>query len=270
MSAPDVRHRRDRRWHHRRRHRARRGAARPQGRAVREGRLRVGHVVEVEQAVHGGLRYLEHGEIGLVFESVSERRVQTARRAAPRAPAAVPDPDLQGREAGPRDDERRPVDLRLARAVPRAEAAQDVSRHARPRSSSSRSCAPRACAARSSTTTAPPTTRGSCSRTRSTRARSAPTATRTPRSRGSSARDDGRITGVAVRDRLTGETWTRRRARVVILAAGAWTDEMIRAVRDPDRAAAAAPHQGRAHRGAARAPAARARDHADLARRSAA
>jgi glycerol-3-phosphate dehydrogenase len=27
--------------------------------------------------VHGGLRYLEHGEIGLVFESVNERRVQT-------------------------------------------------------------------------------------------------------------------------------------------------------------------------------------------------
>src|SRR3954470_14460493 len=27
--------------------------------------------------VHGGLRYLEHGEIGLVFESVSERTVQT-------------------------------------------------------------------------------------------------------------------------------------------------------------------------------------------------
>jgi len=27
--------------------------------------------------IHGGLRYLEHGELGLVFESVSERRVQT-------------------------------------------------------------------------------------------------------------------------------------------------------------------------------------------------
>ncbi|MEZ4367505.1 MAG: FAD-dependent oxidoreductase [Kofleriaceae bacterium] len=27
--------------------------------------------------IHGGLRYLEHGEIRLVFESVSERRVQT-------------------------------------------------------------------------------------------------------------------------------------------------------------------------------------------------
>src|SRR5580698_1632604 len=31
--------------------------------------------------IHGGLRYLEHGEIGLVFESVSERRIQT--RVAP-------------------------------------------------------------------------------------------------------------------------------------------------------------------------------------------
>src|SRR5262249_61447713 len=27
--------------------------------------------------IHGGLRYLEHGEIGLVFESVSERYVQS-------------------------------------------------------------------------------------------------------------------------------------------------------------------------------------------------
>ena len=27
--------------------------------------------------IHGGLRYLEHGELGLVFESVSERRVQS-------------------------------------------------------------------------------------------------------------------------------------------------------------------------------------------------
>lgn len=31
--------------------------------------------------IHGGLRYLEHGEIGLVFESVSERAIQT--RVAP-------------------------------------------------------------------------------------------------------------------------------------------------------------------------------------------
>jgi glycerol-3-phosphate dehydrogenase len=40
-------------------------------------------------------------------------------------------------------------------------------------------------------------------------------------------RDDRRITGVHVRDRLTGTT-SLVTARVVILAAGAWTDEMIR------------------------------------------
>src|SRR6476660_2501279 len=38
--------------------------------------------------VHGGLRYLEHGEVGLVFESVSERRVQT--RVAPHLVRPLP------------------------------------------------------------------------------------------------------------------------------------------------------------------------------------
>jgi glycerol-3-phosphate dehydrogenase len=38
--------------------------------------------------VHGGLRYLEHGELGLVFESVSERRVQT--RVAPHLVRPLP------------------------------------------------------------------------------------------------------------------------------------------------------------------------------------
>src|SRR5262249_56096707 len=38
--------------------------------------------------VHGGLRYLEHGEIGLVFESVSERRIQT--RVAPHLVRPLP------------------------------------------------------------------------------------------------------------------------------------------------------------------------------------
>jgi glycerol-3-phosphate dehydrogenase len=40
-------------------------------------------------------------------------------------------------------------------------------------------------------------------------------------------RNGARITGVAVRDRLTGKEWSVQ-ARAVILAAGAWTDEMIR------------------------------------------
>ncbi|HTR53934.1 MAG TPA: glycerol-3-phosphate dehydrogenase/oxidase [Kofleriaceae bacterium] len=38
--------------------------------------------------IHGGLRYLEHGELGLVFESVSERRVQT--RVAPHLVRPLP------------------------------------------------------------------------------------------------------------------------------------------------------------------------------------
>ena len=199
-----------------------------QGRAVREGRLRVGHVVEVEQAdprrpaLPRARRDRARVRVGLRAPRAD------ARRAAPGAAAAVPDPDLQGRAARARDHERRPVDLRLARAVPRAAAAQDVSRHARRRSRSSRSCGPTACAARSSTTTARPTTRGSCSRTRSTRAALGARLPHVHRGACGFERDgDGRITGVAVRDRLTGKTWSVP-ARAVVLAAGAWTDEMIR------------------------------------------
>jgi glycerol-3-phosphate dehydrogenase len=40
-------------------------------------------------------------------------------------------------------------------------------------------------------------------------------------------RGDGRITGVVVKDRLTSKTWSVS-AKAVVLAAGAWTDEMIR------------------------------------------
>src|SRR5688572_30727185 len=40
-------------------------------------------------------------------------------------------------------------------------------------------------------------------------------------------RNDGRITGVTVRDRLANKTWSVG-CKAVVLAAGAWTDEMIR------------------------------------------
>src|SRR5690606_36063925 len=40
-------------------------------------------------------------------------------------------------------------------------------------------------------------------------------------------RNDGRITGVIVRDRLQDKTWSVG-CKAVVLAAGAWTDEMIR------------------------------------------
>ena len=45
-------------------------------------------------------------------------------------------------------------------------------------------------------------------------------------------RGDGRITGVWVHDRLTGETRAVT-SRVVILAAGAWTDEMVQRLEIP-------------------------------------
>ena len=38
--------------------------------------------------VHGGLRYLEHGDFRLVYEALHERRRLLAQRPAPRPPAA--------------------------------------------------------------------------------------------------------------------------------------------------------------------------------------
>ena len=60
-----------------------------QGRAVREGRLRVGHVVEVEQARStAACATSSTARSALVFESVSERRVQT--RVAPHLVRPLP------------------------------------------------------------------------------------------------------------------------------------------------------------------------------------
>ena len=261
-----VRPRRHRRWHHRRRHRTRRRTARPEGRAVREGRLRCGHVVEVEQADprRVALPRARRDPPGVRVGVGAPR--PDARRAAPRAPAAVSRADLRGRATRLRDHERRAVALRFARAVSLAAPSQGLSAASRRRSRSSRSSGPTGCAACSSITTAPPTTRGSCSRTHSTRSRSAPTATRTPRCCASNATPIGGSPASRARpaDR---KSWTVA-ARAVILAAGAWTDEMIQRFELPDlRAQAAAPDQGRPHRLAARAPAAGPRDHADLAGR---
>ena len=40
--------------------------------------------------VHGGLRYLQQREVGLVYEALAERQMLPQDRAAPRARAAVP------------------------------------------------------------------------------------------------------------------------------------------------------------------------------------
>jgi glycerol-3-phosphate dehydrogenase len=177
--------------------------------------------------VHGGLRYLEHGEIGLVFESVSERRVQT--RVAPHLVRPLPFliPIYKGAKPGlemmnfglwiydslalfraPRLHKT----FRGARAALeiepalRAEGLRGALEYYDCNTDDARLVIENALDARA--------LGADCH-----------TYTEVLRfERGPGA--DRRITGVAVRDRLTGEARTVS-SRVVILAAGAWTDEMI-------------------------------------------
>jgi glycerol-3-phosphate dehydrogenase len=175
--------------------------------------------------VHGGLRYLEHGEIGLVFESVSERRVQT--RVAPHLVRPLPFliPIYRGAKPGlevmnfglwiydslalfraPRLH-RTFRGARAARALEPALKAEDLRgalEYYDCNTDDARLVLENALDARAL---------GADCRTYTE-------VTRFER------RSDGRITGVWVRDRLTGETRSVT-SRVVILAAGAWTDEMV-------------------------------------------
>ena len=176
--------------------------------------------------VHGGLRYLEHGEIGLVFESVSERRVQT--RVAPHLVRPLPFliPIYQGAKPGlelmnvglwiydslalfraPRLHKTFRGTKAALHLEPqlRAEGLRGVLEYYDCATDDARLVLENAIDA---------TALGAHCHTYTE-------VTRFER------RDDRRITGVHVRDRLTGTT-SLVTARVVILAAGAWTDEMIR------------------------------------------
>src|SRR6185503_14715560 len=74
--------------YHRGGHRAGRGGARAVGGAGREGRLRRRTSGRSSRLVHGGLRYLEHGDFGLVRESLRERGI--LYRLAPHLVRPVP------------------------------------------------------------------------------------------------------------------------------------------------------------------------------------
>ncbi len=176
--------------------------------------------------IHGGLRYLEHGEIGLVFESVSERRVQT--RVAPHLVRPLPFiiPIYKGAKPGL---EIMNVGLwiydslalfrspRLHKTFRGTKAALALEPQLKPEG-----------------------LRGALEyydcNTDDARlvlenaldavALGADCHTYTEVTR-FERRADGRITGVHVRDRLTGDQRLVA-TRAVILAAGAWTDEMIR------------------------------------------
>ena len=76
--------------------------------------------------VHGGLRYLQHGEWGLAWECAVERATLHAHdRAAPRAAAAVPDPARRavGTKQSSEDDDRPARRRRPARRPPARAAA---------------------------------------------------------------------------------------------------------------------------------------------------
>ncbi len=175
--------------------------------------------------IHGGLRYLEHGEIRLVFESVSERRVQA--RVAPHLVRPLPflipiykgakpglemmnfglwiydslalfrAPKLHKTFRGTR------AALELEPAL-RAEGLRGALEYYDCNTDDARLVLENALDARAL---------GADCHTYS-------------EVTGFERRSDGRITAVAVRDRLTDESRTVT-SRVVILAAGAWTDEMI-------------------------------------------
>ncbi len=176
--------------------------------------------------VHGGLRYLEHGEIGLVFESVSERRVQT--RVAPHLVRPLPflipiykgvKPSLEIMNVG--------LWIYDSLALFRAPRLHKTFRGA-------------AAALALEPQLAPANLRGcleyyDCA-TDDARlvlenaidARTLGAACHTYTEVMKFERNDaGRITGVAVRDRLSGKAWSVG-CRVCVLAAGAWTDEAIK------------------------------------------
>jgi glycerol-3-phosphate dehydrogenase len=175
--------------------------------------------------IHGGLRYLEHGEIGLVFESVSERRVQT--RVAPHLVRPLPFliPIYKGAKPGL---EMMNVglwiydSLALFRA-PRLHKTFRGARAARDLEPALRSEGLRGAIEYYDCNT--DDARLVLENALDARALGADCHTYTEVLR-FERRGDGRITGVALRDRLTDETRIAT-ARVVVLAAGAWTDEMV-------------------------------------------
>jgi len=176
--------------------------------------------------VHGGLRYLEHGEIGLVFESVSERRVQT--RVAPHLVRPLPFiiPIYKGAKPGL---ELMNVGLWIydSLALFRAPKLHKTFRGSKAalalepqlKAEGLRGALEYYDCATDDARLVLENAIDAC--TLGADCRTYTEVTRFERGEG------GRITGVAIRDRLTGDS-SIATARVVVLAAGAWTDEMIR------------------------------------------
>src|SRR5262249_42951967 len=175
--------------------------------------------------VHGGLRYLEHGEIGLVFESVSERRIQT--RVAPHLVRPLPFriPIHKGVRPGFEimnfglwlyDSLALFRAPRLHKTFRGTKAALALEPQLRPEGLRG---------ALEYYDCATDDARLVIENAIDAVALGADCHTYTEVLR-FERRADQRITGVVVRDRIHDKTWTVN-CRVVVLAAGAWTDEMI-------------------------------------------
>jgi glycerol-3-phosphate dehydrogenase len=176
--------------------------------------------------IHGGLRYLEHGEIGLVFESVSERRVQT--RVAPHLVRPLPFliPIYKGVRPGL---EIMNVGLwiydslalfrapRLHKTFRGTKAALALEPQLRPEGLRG---------ALEYYDCATDDARLVLENALDAQLLGADMHTYTEVTAMERAAS-GRITGVTVHDRLHGKTWSVA-CRALILAAGAWTDEMIK------------------------------------------
>src|SRR5690242_3994351 len=176
--------------------------------------------------VHGGLRYLEHGEIGLVFESVSERRVQT--RVAPHLVRPMPFlvPIFKGTKPGLELMNlglwiydslalfRAPRMHRTFRGAKAANAVEPCLRTEGLRGVIEYyDCATDDARLVLENVLDAQALGADC--------RSYTEVTRLERDEG------GRVTGVVVRDVLTGAE-SRVAGRAVVIAAGAWTDEIVR------------------------------------------
>ncbi|MGE0870586.1 MAG: glycerol-3-phosphate dehydrogenase/oxidase [Kofleriaceae bacterium] len=176
--------------------------------------------------VHGGLRYLEQGELGLVFESVSERRVQT--RVAPHLVRPLPFliPIYEGAKPS---FEIMNIGLwiydslalfrapRMHKTFRGAKAALELEPQLRPGGLRG---------ALEYYDCATDDARLVLENALDARALGATCSTYADVIK-VERRADGRITAVTVKHRLTGEVATVT-TRTVVLAAGAWTDEMIR------------------------------------------
>ena len=175
--------------------------------------------------IHGGLRYLEHGELGLVRESLRER--ERLLRIAPHLVQPLPMliPVYRGQRRGPVADPRRHDALRrpLARQIltpaPDAGCRRCTTAGARPRAAEG-SVPPR-----STTMDRPPSRNDWRWKTHSMPVPMARICGPTTRSSASSPTADV-TTGVAGHDVLTGEPF-RAAAPVVVNVAGPWVDAVL-------------------------------------------